>query len=428
MDISFVSACIALLILFGGCTANVTRPSAEPTPFTEDAPSPTDTGAATEPAEEFTPQPKVIPTMMLPPVETDIFEELGDYIYMSPVSGNEYGVMVIKNDGTIVTWGEEVPLLYPTDVPETIGKAVFVSKARWQSMAIDNEGTLWNWGARNWYDRDITYEILHKPIMRNVQMASAGSYFAIVLRKDGTLWSWGVNDGGLGLGYDMVREHGFGDDWMYPVIEPGMVLDNVIFAIPGYAIRDDYTLWGWGYIGINVNPDDPYVYEPTYIMGDVKYVSNHIAVKTDGTLWTFGKRVFYAPHSGEEPFPSYFSGGPPVQIAEGVRLAKLEYERFMVIMEDGSLWVWGDNTYGALGDGTDEFRYEPFKLMDNVIYVTAGADNIFVVTANGELWETGLHYGVRWELYAYGRTPTAEEFRTAWIPRKIMDDVLIPQS
>jgi hypothetical protein len=163
-----------------------------------------------------------------------------------------------------------------------------------------------------------------------------------------------------------------------------------------------------------------------YIMDDVKYATHHMAVKTDGTLWTFGKRIFYAPHPEEEPFPSYFTGSEPVQIMEGVRSAKNEFYRFMVIKEDNSLWVWGDNTGGALGDGTDEYRYEPFKLMDDVVYATASAYNIMIITSNGELWETGLHYGTHYELYQNGHEPSEDVIREARLPQKLMDDVLLP--
>ena len=64
-------------------------------------------------------------------------------------------------------------------------------------------------------------------------------------------------------------------------------------------------------------------------------------------------------------------------------------ERGAAITSDGSLWIWGSNEMGQLGDGTTEDSLEPLKIMDNVVDVSLGDFETAAVTEDGSLWMWG---------------------------------------
>lgn len=63
----------------------------------------------------------------------------------------------------------------------------------------------------------------------------------------------------------------------------------------------------------------------------------------------------------------------------------------LVLKENGTVWAWGDNTYGQLGDGTLTQRGIPKQVagLENIIYINAGAASAFAVNRNGELYAWG---------------------------------------
>jgi len=88
----------------------------------------------------------------------------------------------------------------------------------------------------------------------------------------------------------------------------------------------------------------------------------------------------------------------------------------IAIMEDGSLWAWGGDTwYGLIGDGTTEVRNLPVQIMDDVAFAVAGHHHSFAITNSGELWAWG---GNRYGQIGDGSTQNRSS------PVKIMDDVV----
>lgn len=68
------------------------------------------------------------------------------------------------------------------------------------------------------------------------------------------------------------------------------------------------------------------------------------------------------------------------------------YENHFIIKEDGSLWGWGANGIGELGDGTELARTSPVKIMDGVSYITGGFRSVFAIKTDGSLWAWGNNY------------------------------------
>jgi alpha-tubulin suppressor-like RCC1 family protein len=64
----------------------------------------------------------------------------------------------------------------------------------------------------------------------------------------------------------------------------------------------------------------------------------------------------------------------------------------LAVQSDGSLWAWGDNNRGQLGDGTTTDRYIPIQVMSGVTAVTAGTQHSLALKSDGTLWVWGANY------------------------------------
>jgi hypothetical protein len=66
----------------------------------------------------------------------------------------------------------------------------------------------------------------------------------------------------------------------------------------------------------------------------------------------------------------------------------------LALKSDGSLWAWGYNLYGQVGDGTNTDRQTPVKIMDDIMAVSAGGWHSLAIKSDGSLWAWGSNlYG-----------------------------------
>lgn len=220
--------------------------------------------------------------------------------------GNGSVTAAIKTDNTLWMWGYSYELPLSTSSPQQIG-----SLTDWDDIkvgttasfyAIKTDGTLWAWGNGhqgilghgNWTSYSSPKQV---GSLNDWKIVQAGRNLAIAIKNDNSIWSWGVNNmGQLGLGDKIDRSS---------PVQIGLLTDwRQISAcdIHCAAIKFDGTLWAWGYNGygeIGLGTISPIsIIIPTQIgtLTNWKEVAvggfNTLAIKTDGTLWSWGRNNY----------------------------------------------------------------------------------------------------------------------------------------
>ena len=140
-------------------------------------------------------------------------------------------------------------------------------------------------------------------------------------------------------------------------------------------------------------------------MDDVAAVSlggsHSSAVKKDGSLWMWGSN-----RAGELGDGTLESSSVPIKVMDDVANVSLGYLHSAAVKKDGSLWMWGSNSYGQIGDGaTQSCRNIPVKVMDGL-----DSSDLDASTGGYELSAVGLAYNDK--TYDYSKCDVTQEART----------------
>lgn len=111
------------------------------------------------------------------------------------------------------------------------------------------------------------------------------------------------------------------------------------------------------------------------------------AVKTNGTLWTWGLN-----NQGQLGDGTYIDSYVPIQIGTDTNWSKVSAANHTVALKtNGTLWAWGDNNFGQLGDGTNIDRNTPIQIGTDTNWskISAGMGNTVALKTNGTLWVWG---------------------------------------
>jgi alpha-tubulin suppressor-like RCC1 family protein len=226
------------------------------------------------------------------------------------------------------------------------------------------------------------------------QDVSAGKDHSVAIQTDGTLWAWGDNDGGqLGEGTAMDR---------YTITPIGTETDWESVAagsFTSYGIKTDGTLWAWGNggggeLGNGQIGDDNYTYVPIRVGTENNWskvdsgYGHVIALRTDGTLWAWGFNIYGQVGDGTNEIKNV-----PTQIGtdNDWQYIGCGFRSNFAIKSDGTLWAWGRNDEGQLGDGTNIDKNMPVQIVTDVDWSMASVNGntTLAIKTDGSLWSWG---------------------------------------
>jgi hypothetical protein len=221
------------------------------------------------------------------------------------------------------------------------------------------------------------------------------------IKTNGTLWTWGFNrfDGRLGLNNltDIASPQQVGATTNWLTIEHG--------NSGSMALKTNGTLWSWGN-GIVVLIPYGQRSSPVQIGSEANWSklsvgsSQSFGIKTDGTLWYWGGGT--GPQFGsfgnlQGGNASAYNTSSPRQLGTNTNwsLVSTSYHSVLATKTDGTLWAWGRNNGasndGQLGINSTIHRSSPTQVGSNTNWskVMCGGMSSFAIKTDGTLWAWG---------------------------------------
>ena len=212
------------------------------------------------------------------------------------------------------------------------------------------------------------------------------------------LWAWGSGQLGNAVSTPVNKFTG-GSNWKQ--VSSG--------GANSAAIKTDGTLWTWGYGefgGLGNNSTTNVSTPVTTFAGGTnwKQVScgflHTAAIKTDGTLWTWGFEIYGELGDGSGGYSA--TATPVTTFAGGTNWKQVSAGGFhtAAIKTDGTLWTWGAGTSGALGTNDTTNRSTPVTTFaggtdwkqvssGNVNIDAVGNSHTAAIKTDGTLWTWG---------------------------------------
>jgi alpha-tubulin suppressor-like RCC1 family protein len=267
------------------------------------------------------------------------------------------------------------------------------------SAALMDDGTVFMWGSNSkgqYGDGTATtsYLPVKVPAPENVASVALGQESTLYLKNDGTVWACGNNaQGQLGDGTTNNRYKIVPVPKMTDVKE---IATGISFSV---ALKNDGTVWAWGNNMYGTLGDGTYIskYSPEKVNGlpfIVKIAAgfNHVlALDSEGTVWTWGLKTEYGVGEYDDkgsPFSNTIAVKVPISQVISIAAGGTNS---LALKNDGTIWAWGDNREGQIGDGTKVSRADPVQVqgLENVVDIDAGSDFSLAKLNNGQIWAWG---------------------------------------
>lgn len=345
-----------------------------------------------------------------------------DWVYMCAAEGYAFA---IRNDGTLWGWGsnqnyalgigDTIPIGYNAAFQlNTDTDWVQVSGGAGHGLAIKNNGTLWSWGynysgqcGQGFYGGDVfSGDGIKVPTQVGTDTdwvhVEAGAFSSYALKQNGVLYSCGYNGPGqLGIGNSLTNTNIF-----TPISKPtSWITFKGSYRHAGgiIGVAAPKALWSWGdgsYGQLGLNDKDPRNI-PTIVSNNISTTwdklggggYNAMAIKSDGTLWGWG----HSTYSGQLGLNTTTDYSSPIQVGTLTDWKTISSGcgwHTLAIKANGTLWGWGANEFGQLGNNTPIILYSsPVQIGTDTNWniISTGQEFSAGIRNDGTLWTWGYN-------------------------------------
>jgi alpha-tubulin suppressor-like RCC1 family protein len=271
------------------------------------------------------------------------------------------------------------------------------------TAAIDKNGRVWCWGQNN--QGEIGNNTIAFRCLTPVSVAGAGAVktfceikagnsYTMAIDNNGKVWGWGANyNGQLGIGITTITPLSVvGAVKTFCQISAG--LNHTM------AIDKNGRAWGWGNNGNGQLGDNSITQRntPVSVLGTVKTFcqisaggDHTMAIDKNGRAWGWGINT-----SGRIGDNTQISRRTPVSVAGATKTfcqISAGFQHTMAIDKNGRAWGWGQQSDGQIGDNSTTQRLTPVSVLGVVktfCKISAGIDNYtMAIDQYGQAWGWG---------------------------------------
>lgn len=305
-----------------------------------------------------------------------------------------------------------VPFVEKADAYGITNQEKVVDVGKDHFVVLKEDGSVWSWGDNTYgqMGSDAPSASYKSPLQvkkpdgnrfMNATAVVAGAYHTVVL-EDGKVWTWGMNSYGQ-LGYSSTIISGktkAGENNEQPTEVPG--LPKIIAIAAGdyhtLAVAEDGTVWAWGRnafgqlgrAGLADSSTPLQVTGAADIIAVAAGAEHSLALTSDGKVFGWGRNTVGQLGNNETKHVN-ITATQVSGLTNIMEIAAGDNHSYALKQTDSTIWAWGSNTYGQLGDGGKENKLVPVQVkgISDVAVISSGDNHAIALKADGTVWTWG---------------------------------------